>query len=49
MEFVRQGHGRGIRRVVDEGLSEEIWIINSQLMVVEAKRRRDPEGGDDSD
>ena len=49
MEFGRRGRGRAIRRVVDEGLREEIRILNGRLAAVESGRRRDPEGGDDSD
>ena len=49
MEVGRRGRGRGIHRAVDEGLREEIRILNSQLVVVEAGRRKDLDGGDDSD
>lgn len=49
MEVGRRGGGRAIRRAVGEGLTEDISILNACLAVVEARRRRDPEGGDDSD
>lgn len=42
MEAGRRGHGRAIRRVVDEELREEIRILNARLATVEARRRRDP-------
>lgn len=41
--------GRAIQRVVDEGLREEIGILNAHLVVVEAGRRRDLEIGDYSE
>jgi len=49
MEARRRGHGRAIRRVVDEGLREEIRILNARLAALEARRRRDLEVGDDGD
>ena len=49
MEVGRRGHGRAIRRVVDEGLKEEIRILNAHLAAVEAGSRRDSEVGDDSE
>lgn len=49
MEARRRGHDRAIRRVVDEGLREEIRIPNARLVAVEAGSRRDPEVGDDSE
>lgn len=49
MEVGRRGRGRAIRRVVDEGLREEIRILNACLVAVEAGRRRDSEVGDDSE
>ena len=49
MEAGRRGHGKAIRRVVDEGLREEIRILNALLAAVEVGRRRDLKGGDDSD
>eukprot|EP00253_Pinus_taeda_P021316 PITA_21316 len=49
MKVGRRDRGRAIRRVVDEGLREEIRILNAHLTTVEAGRRRDPEVGDDSE
>ena len=49
MEVGRRGRGRGIRRVAYEGLREEIRILNARLAAIEAGRRRDPDGGDESD
>ena len=49
MEVGRQGHRRGIRRVAEEGLREEIMILNAHLATVEAGRRKDPEEGDNSE
>jgi len=49
MEIGTRGHGRGVRRVADEGLREEIRILTACLEVVEAGRRRDPEIGYDSE
>jgi len=49
MEVQRQGHGRGVHRVVDEGLREELRALTACLEVVEVGRRRDPELGDDSE
>ena len=49
MEVGRRGHGRAIRRVVDEGLREEIRILSVHLAAVEAGRRMDPKGGDDNE
>eukprot|EP00253_Pinus_taeda_P003758 PITA_03758 len=42
-----RGRGRVVRRVVDEGLREEIRVLRERLAVVEAGGRRDPT--DDSD
>eukprot|EP00253_Pinus_taeda_P019259 PITA_19259 len=42
-----RGRGRVVRRVVDEGLREEIQVLREILAVVEAGGRRDP--ADDSD
>eukprot|EP00253_Pinus_taeda_P005411 PITA_05411 len=42
-----RGRGRVVRRVVDEGLREEIRVLRERLAVVEAGGRRDP--ADDSD
>ena len=49
MEVQRRGRGRGVRRVADEGLREELRVLTARLEVVEARRRRDPELGDDSE
>eukprot|EP00253_Pinus_taeda_P009621 PITA_09621 len=49
MEVGRRGRGRGARRIVEEGLREEIRILTARLEAVEAGRRRDPEVGDDSE
>ena len=49
MEVGRQGHGRGARRIVEEGLREEIRILTAHLEAVEVGRRRDPEVGADSE
>eukprot|EP00253_Pinus_taeda_P034079 PITA_34079 len=49
MEVGRIGRRRAIRRVGDEGLREEIRILSAHLAAVEEGRRRDPEGGDNSD
>ena len=49
MEVGRRGHCRAIQRVVDDGLREEIRILNAHLAAVQVGRRRDPKGGDDSD
>lgn len=49
MEAGISGHGRDIRRVVDEGLREEIRILNAHLVAAEEERRRDPEVGDDNE
>jgi len=49
MEVGRIGRGRAIRRVADEGLREEIRILSAQLATMKARRRRDLEGGDDSE
>eukprot|EP00253_Pinus_taeda_P029162 PITA_29162 len=49
MEAGRRGRGRAIRRVADEELREEIRILSARLVAVEARRRRDPKGGDDSE
>jgi len=49
MEAGRRVCGRAIQRVVDEGLREEIRILNAHLAVVEVGRRRDLEVGDDSE
>ena len=38
-----------MRRVVDEGLREELRVLTARLEAVEAGRRRDPELGDDSE
>jgi len=48
LDVGRRGRGRAIRRVVDEGLREEIRNLTACLAVVEAGRCRDPEGGDDN-
>eukprot|EP00253_Pinus_taeda_P019571 PITA_19571 len=42
-----RGRGRVVRRVVDEGLREEIRVLRERLAVVEVGGRRDP--ADDSD
>ena len=49
MEVGRRGRGRGraIRRVAEEGLRDEIQILNQRLAAVEAGGRRNP--ADDSD
>lgn len=49
MEVGRRGRGRAIQRVIDEGLREELRILNAHLAAVEARRRRDPEVGDDNE
>eukprot|EP00253_Pinus_taeda_P017366 PITA_17366 len=49
MEIQRRGCGRGVRRVADEGLREELRALTARLEAVEAGRRRDPELGDDSE
>jgi len=49
MEVGRRGHGRANQIVVDEALRVEIRILNAHLAAVDAGRRRDPKGGDDSD
>eukprot|EP00253_Pinus_taeda_P008213 PITA_08213 len=49
MERGGRGRGRGARRLVEEGLREEIRILATRLEVVEAGRRRDPEMGDASE
>ena len=49
MEVGRRGRGRGVCRVADEGLSEEIRILTTRLEAVKAGRRRDREVGDDSE
>eukprot|EP00253_Pinus_taeda_P010245 PITA_10245 len=49
MERGRRGRGRGARRIAEEGLKEEIRIVTSHLEAVEARRRRDPEVGDDNE
>ena len=47
MEVSRRG--RVVRRAAEEGLREEIRILNERLAAVEVGQRRDPTGGDDSD
>jgi len=47
MEVGRRGRGRAIKRVVDEGIREEIRTLSARLVPVEVGRHRDPEGGDD--
>eukprot|EP00253_Pinus_taeda_P017972 PITA_17972 len=49
MEVQRRGRGRGVCRVADEGLREELRVFTTRLEAVEAGRRRDPELGDDSE
>lgn len=49
MEAGRRGCGKAIRRVVDEGLREEIRILNARLAAVVAGRRRGPKVGDDNE
>jgi len=49
MDIQRRGRGRGVRRVADEGLREELRALTARLEAVEAGRRRDPELGDDSE
>ena len=49
MEVGRRGHGRGVLRIAEEGLREEIGILTARLEAVEARRRRDPKVGDDSE
>eukprot|EP00253_Pinus_taeda_P030848 PITA_30848 len=51
MEVDKRGRGRGrgraVRRIVEEGLREEIHVLRERLTVVEAGGRRDP--ADESD
>eukprot|EP00253_Pinus_taeda_P034455 PITA_34455 len=49
MEVGRRRHGRGAQRAADEGLREEIRILTTCLEAFEARRRRDPEVGDDNE
>eukprot|EP00253_Pinus_taeda_P020460 PITA_20460 len=49
MEVGRRGRGGDIGRVVDEGLREEIRILNAHLAIVEVGRRRDLDVGDGSE
>ena len=51
MEVGRLGRGRGRanRRLAEEGLREEIRVLNERLVAVEVGRRRDPDRGDYSD
>lgn len=49
MERGSRGHGRCARRIVEEGLREEIKILATCLEAVEAGRRRDLEVGDDNE
>ena len=49
MEVGRQGCGRGVRRIAEEGLREEIRILIARLEAIEVRRRRDPEIGDDNE
>eukprot|EP00253_Pinus_taeda_P020001 PITA_20001 len=49
MEVGRTSRGRAIRRVVDEGLQEEIRTLTARLVALEVGRHRDPEGGDDNE
>ena len=55
MEVGRQGHGRGgrggrgVHRLADEELREEVRILASRLEAVEAGRRRGPVLGDASE
>lgn len=48
MEVGRRGRGKGVWRIAEEGLREEIRILTARLEAVEAGRGRDPEVGDDS-
>lgn len=47
MEIGRRGRGR--RRATDDELWEEIRTLSAQLAAIEAGRRRDPKGSDDSE
>ena len=49
MEVGRIGRGRANRGVVYEGLQEDIRTLSECSVAVEVGRRRDPEGGDDSE
>jgi len=49
MDVQRRGRGRGVRRVTNEGLREELRVLTARLEAVEAGRRRDPELGDDNE
>lgn len=49
MEVGRRGRGRGIKRVADEELQEEIRNLTARLAAVEAGRHRDSEVVDDSE
>ena len=49
MDVQRRGHARGVRRVAEEGLREELRALTARLEVMEAGRRRDLEPGDDSE
>ena len=49
METGRRGRERGARRVIEEGLREELRILSAHLVAVEGRKRRDLEVGDDSE
>lgn len=44
-----RGRGRVVRRVVDDGLREEIQVLRERLAVVEAGGRRDPADNSDEE
>jgi len=49
MDVQRRGRGRGVHKVADEGLREELRVLTTRLEAVEVGRGRDPELGDDNE